>query len=83
MTTGVSTTGRANRARESDEMSSNPHHPIGQNTEESVFDLFAQRFGDHFISIPSNVDKRFDIERLKALKATTFEGTTNSADAEK
>ncbi|KAA0035024.1 hypothetical protein E5676_scaffold155G00590 [Cucumis melo var. makuwa] len=62
-------------------MSSNPHDPIGQNAEESMFYRFSQRLVAHFT--PYAVNKRFGIERLKALGATTFEGTTNPANVEK
>ena len=39
-----------------------------------MFDRFAQRLANHFMLTPSTIDKRFDIERLKALRATTFKG---------
>lgn len=32
---------------------------------------------------PSTVDKRYDIERLKSLRATTFKGTTSPANEKK
>lgn len=47
-----------------------------------MFDHFAQRLANHFMSTPT-IDKMFDFERLKVLGAANFEGTTNSADVEK
>ncbi|KAA0047014.1 hypothetical protein E5676_scaffold68G00730 [Cucumis melo var. makuwa] len=79
----VPVTRKANRAQASGKISSNPHDSVRQNVEESMFDRFAQRLTDHFMPIPSTVDKRFGIERLKALGAMTFEGKTNLADANK
>ncbi|TYK21573.1 uncharacterized protein E5676_scaffold275G00720 [Cucumis melo var. makuwa] len=38
---------------------------------------------DYLMPTNSNLDKRFSIERLKPLGATTFEGTTDPADVEK
>ena len=47
MITNVSATGCANRVQESDEISSNPYNPVGQNTKESMFDRFAKKLADH------------------------------------
>ena len=54
------------------EVSSNPHNSVGRRAKEGIHNRFLQR-----------LDKRFGIERLKALGATTFVGTTNSTNAEK
>lgn len=64
-------------------MSSNPRDTTEQNIEESMFDGFAQRLVDHFMPTHSTMVKKFEIERMKVLGATTFEETTNPADAEK
>lgn len=48
-----------------------------------MFNRFAQRVPDHFMPTNPTLDKRFNIERLKALGATTFKGTTHPADLEK
>ena len=65
----VPTTRSANRVQGSNEMSCNPHNTTEQNVEESMFNYFGQRVVDHRMPINSNVVKRFDIERLKALRA--------------
>lgn len=65
----VPTTRSANRVQGSNEMSRNPHNTTEQNVEESMFNHFGQRVVDHRMPINSNVVKRFDIERLKALRA--------------
>ncbi|TYK28108.1 hypothetical protein E5676_scaffold289G00110 [Cucumis melo var. makuwa] len=80
---GVFITTSANRVQESNDISSNPHDPVGQNAEERMFDRFAQRLVDCFMPTTSTVDKRLRIEILKALEAMTFEGTTNPTDAKK
>ena len=64
-------------------MSNNPHNTVGRNVEENMFNRFAQRVVDHLMPTCSTMDKRFSIERLKALGATTFEGTTDLIDAKK
>lgn len=56
---------------------------VGQNMEESMFNRFAKRLVDHFMLTPSTVDKRFGIERSKALGAMIFEGIINLADMKK
>lgn len=59
-------------------------HSVNQDTrrelEENLFHKMAQRLVD---GLTSNLEKKFNIERLKALGATTFKGTTNAADVEK
>ena len=47
---------------------------------ENLFDRVAQRMLD---ALASNSEKKFNIERLKALRATHFEGTTNRADVKR
>ena len=79
----VQATGSANRVQGSDEMSSNLHNTTGKNVKESMFNHFSQRVVNHLMPINSNVDKRFNIKKLKALGAMTFKGTTDSADVEK
>ncbi|KAA0039561.1 hypothetical protein E5676_scaffold775G00680 [Cucumis melo var. makuwa] len=83
VTIGVPATESANKVQESNEISNNPYDPIKQNTEKSMFDRFGQRLVDHFMPTPFIVDKRFNIERLRALGATTFEETKNLADTKK
>lgn len=73
----------ANRAQESDEMSSSPHDPVGPNVEDSMFVCFAQKLVDRFMPTSAIVDKRFSIERMKVLGATIFKETTNLAAVEK
>lgn len=48
-----------------------------------MFNHFSRRVDDHLMPTNSNLDKRFSIERLKPLGATTFEGTTDPVDVEK
>ena len=48
-----------------------------------MFNHFAQRVSDHLMPTNSIVDKRVSIERLKASRAMTFEGTTDLANVEK
>lgn len=68
----VPTTKSVNRAQASHEMSSNPHELRERSTKESLFERFSLK-----------LDKRFNIERLKVLGATTFVGTINLANVEK
>ncbi|KAA0053236.1 uncharacterized protein E6C27_scaffold102G00210 [Cucumis melo var. makuwa] len=81
--TGVQGTRTVDRVQESDEMSCNAHNLVGQNVLESMFDRFTKKLNDHFMPTPSTMYKRFGIKRLKALRAMTFEGTTNPVDAKK
>lgn len=55
------------RAQEFEEGSSNPHEHVRQDIEDRVYDCIAQRLANHLVHTPSNADKRFGIERLKAL----------------
>lgn len=68
----VPTIGSSNRAQTSDEISSNPHNLVGRIAEEGMFDRF-----------PQKLDKRFNIERLKAFEAMTIARTTNPTNMEK
>ncbi|KAA0035225.1 DNA/RNA polymerases superfamily protein [Cucumis melo var. makuwa] len=65
---------------ESDAESSRPH--VEGNMEEQLLDRLAQRLISGIRSAQSDPEKKYGIERLKALGATTFVGTTNPADAE-
>ncbi|XP_050941530.1 uncharacterized protein LOC127149710 [Cucumis melo] len=55
---------------------------MGRNVEEQLLDRLAQRLILGIWSTQSDPEKKYGIERLKALGATTFAGTTNPADAE-
>ncbi|XP_038896416.1 uncharacterized protein LOC120084680 [Benincasa hispida] len=50
--------------------------------EDRVFDRITQRLAASVGSIQNDPEKKFGIERLKALGATTFDGTTDPLDAE-
>ncbi|KAA0047616.1 uncharacterized protein E5676_scaffold648G00470 [Cucumis melo var. makuwa] len=67
-------------SEESDAESSRLHVEV--NVEEQLLDRLAQGLVSGIRSAQSNLEKNFWIERLKALGATTFAGTTNLADAE-
>uniref|UniRef100_A0A9I9CUX0 Uncharacterized protein n=1 Tax=Cucumis melo TaxID=3656 RepID=A0A9I9CUX0_CUCME len=60
--TDVPTTRSFNEAQASDEVSSNPHGSVGKRHKEGMVDRLLQK-----------IDKRFSIERLKALGAATFQ----------
>ncbi|KAE8646802.1 hypothetical protein Csa_005391, partial [Cucumis sativus] len=51
VTTVVHTTGSTNEAQECNEISRNPHDPVEQNEEESMFIYFAQRLTNKFMPI--------------------------------
>lgn len=46
------------------------------------FTRIAQRLATSVGIVFVDLEKKYEIERLKALGATTFEGTTDPADAE-
>ncbi|KAA0056913.1 DNA/RNA polymerases superfamily protein [Cucumis melo var. makuwa] len=70
----------AMESEEPDAESSRPH--VEGNVEEQLLDRLAQRFVSRIKSTQSDLEKKFEIERLKALGSTTFARTTNPANAE-
>ena len=65
---------------ESDAESSRPR--VEENVEEKLLDILAQRLVSGIRSAQSDPEKKYGFERLKALGATTFAGTTNPTDVE-
>ncbi|KAA0036813.1 DNA/RNA polymerases superfamily protein [Cucumis melo var. makuwa] len=65
---------------ESDAESSRPR--VEENVEEQLLDRLAQRLVSGIRSAQSDPEKKYGFERLKALGATTFAGTTNPTDVE-
>ena len=59
---------------------SRPH--VEGNVEEQLLDKLAQRFVSEIRSTQLDPEKKYEIEWLKGLGATTFVGTINPADAE-
>jgi len=58
-------------------------HPQAEvNVEEQLFTRIAQRLAASIGSVESDPEKKYSIERLKALGATTFEGTVDPVEAE-
>ena len=58
-------------------------HPQAEvNVEEQLFTRIAQRLAASIGSVESDPEKKYSIERLKALGATTFEDTVNPVEAE-
>ncbi|KAA0054923.1 hypothetical protein E5676_scaffold1163G00320 [Cucumis melo var. makuwa] len=66
------------RSEESNAESSRLH--AGGSVEEQLLDRLAQRLVSGIRLTQSDPKKKFRIERLKALRATTFARTTNPAD---
>ena len=66
--------------RESEGEASHPR--AGDDIEDQMFTRVAQRLIDTVSSTQTDPEKKYGIERLKALGATSFEGTTDPADAE-
>ena len=58
------------------------HPQVGVNVEEQIFTRIAERLATSIRSVESDPKKKYSIERLKALGATTFEGTLDPAEAE-
>ena len=60
--------------------SSTPRVPLGAGNER--FARTTQEIGRLERAEPSDLEKAYGIERLKKLRATVFEGSTNQANAE-
>ena len=71
-------TGEERQASEGE--SSNPQASI--NMEEQLFSRIAQRLVTSMETVQGDPEKKFGIERFKALGAQVFEGTTDPAEAE-
>ena len=69
-----------NRGDMSEGESSHPQAEV--NVEEQLFTRIAQRLAASIGLVESNPEKKYSIERLKALGATTFEGTVDPVEAE-
>ena len=63
-------------------MGDSNHSLAQENMEERIFNKIAQRLADGVRLAQADLEKKYGIERMKALGATPFKGTVDSVEVE-